>query len=118
MMRNKRICFQWNVYLCELNSIDDNVQQGTRPCICVSNDINNTWSNVGQFIPLTSQIKNELPMHCVLSKDCYNFLKNDSVVLTEQLTTLSISNVIKFLGKIEDRDIERIKECIRIQFNL
>lgn len=117
-MDNKRICFQWNVYLCELNSIEDNVQHGIRPCICVSNDINNTWSHVGQFIPLTSQIKNELPMHYVLSKDYYKFLKSDSVVLAEQLTTLSTNNVIKFLGKIEDKDIERVKECIRIQFDL
>lgn len=118
MMENKRICFQYNIYLVNLNMQDGNVQQGVRPCICVSNDINNAWSNVAQFIPLTSQNKNNLPVHCVLDKNDYKFLKVDSVVLAEQLTTLSTNNVIKFLGRVAEKDVHRIKRCIRIQFDL
>lgn len=117
-MGNKRTCFQWGVYLVELNSTDENVQQGMRPCICISNDINNTWSNTSQFIPLTSQIKNNLPIHHVLNRSHYKFLKTDSVALVEQITTQSVKSVVKFLGRIEKEDIEKIKDCINIQFNL
>lgn len=117
-MENKRRCFQFNVYLVELSSAYNNIQKGIRPCVCISNDVNNSNSYAIQFIPLTSQIKNDLPMHCILNKDDYKFLKNDSVVLTEQITTLPLDNVIKFLGRIGENDINRIKQCIRIQFNL
>ena len=73
-MDNQRICFQWGVYLIDLGVSNSSVQEGVRPCVCVSNDKNNTWSSTAQFIPLTSQIKNELPMHYILSKDNYKFL--------------------------------------------
>lgn len=117
-MNNKRLCFQWAVYLISLTDVGDSVQQGVRPCICVSNDRNNTWSSTAQFIPLTSQIKNDLPMHYILSVDDYKFLKTNSVVLTEQLTTQPMNNVVKFLGRLNNADIENIKDCIRIEFNL
>ena len=118
MNKRGRICFQWGVYLIDLGEGCENIQEGIRPCICVSNDINNTWSNIGQFIPLTSQIKNNLPIHYILCKEDYNFLKNNSVVLTEQLTVRPINNVIKFLGRLNKNDIVNIKECIRLQFDL
>lgn len=117
-MDNKRICFQWGVYLVNLGINNGSVQDGVRPCICVSNDINNTWSDVAQFIPLTSQIKNNLPMHYILYCQDYKFLKTDSVVLTEQLTVCPMNNVIKFLGRIKNNDINNIKQCIELQFNL
>ena len=118
MNKQGRICFQWGVYLIDLGESGNNIQEGIRPCICVSNDATNTWANIGQFIPLTSQTKNELPVHYNLHKDNYGFLKSDSVVLTEQLTIQSTENVIKFLGRLRDDDINKIKECIRIQFDL
>lgn len=118
MNKKGRICFQWGVYLLDLGNNIENVQCGIRPCICVSNDSNNTWSNIGQFIPLTSQIKNNLPIHYILLKKEYNFLNTDSVALIEQLTVRPVSDVIKFLGRLNSKDITNIKECIRIQFNL
>lgn len=118
MGENKRICFQWGVYLIDLGNNYGSVQEGIRPCICVSNDKNNTWSNTAQFIPLTSQIKNELPMHYTLCKDRYKFLQSDSVVLTEQLTVQPMDNIIRFLGRINNIDIMNIKDCIKVQFDL
>ena len=55
MSKNGRVCFQWSVYLIDLGETGNNIQEGLRPCICVSNDINNTWSNNVQFIPFTTQ---------------------------------------------------------------
>jgi hypothetical protein len=46
------------------------------------------------------------------------FLKNNSVALVEQLTVKPINDVIKFLGRLNQNDIENIKECIRLQLNL
>ena len=119
MDKNGRVCFQWSVYLIDLGeNNDNNIQSGIRPCICVSNDINNTWSNNVQFVPLTTQHKNNLPTHYVLKKQDYSFLKEDSVVLAEQLNICSIENVVRFLGRVNKDDINNIKECIRLQFDL
>ena len=97
---------------------NEEVQSGIRPCICVSNDINNTWSNNVQFIPLTTQHKNNLPTHYTLKKQNYSFLKEDSIVLAEQLNICSIENVVRFLGRVNSEDINNIKECIKLQFDL
>ena len=118
MNKNGRVCFQWSVYLIDLGESGNNIQEGLRPCICVSNDINNTWSNNVQFIPLTTQYKNNLPTHYVLRRNNYSFLKEDSTVLAEQLNICSIENVVRFLGRVNKEDIENIKECIRLQFDL
>ena len=110
MNKKGRICFRWSVYLIDLGEKENNIQEGVRPCICVSNDATNTWSNIGHFIPLTSQNKNNLPVHYDLHKEDYHFLKSDSVVLTEQLTIQSTDNVIKFLGRLNNHDITQIKD--------
>lgn len=118
MDKKRKTCFQWGVYLVDLGDATGSVQGGIRPCICVSNDTNNTWSSVAQFIPLTSQYKKKLPIHYILSKSDYKFLKSDSVTLTEQLTTQCVDNVARFIGRINEVDITNIKECIRIQLDI
>ena len=97
MDRNGRVCFQWSVYLIDLGNNDD--------------------SNI-QIIPLTTQHKNNLPTHYILRKQNYSFLKEDSVVLAEQLNICSIENVVRFLGRVNNEDILNIKECIKLQFDL
>ena len=118
MDKNGRVCFQWSVYLIDLGeNNDNNIQSGIRPCICVSNDINNTWSNNVQFVPLTTQHKNNLPTHYVLKKQNYSFLKEDSVVLAEQLNICSIENVVRFLGRVNKDDINKITSYLMEEYN-
>ena len=93
-------------------------QQGVRPCICISNDINNVYSTTVQLIPLTTQVKTNIPSHYILLKSRYPFLKQDSVVLTEQITTKSILRIKKFLGRIEEQDMNKIAQCLLIQLGL
>lgn len=102
----------------DLDPAVGNEQEGLRPCVCVSNDINNLHAHVYQFIPLTTQVKNCLPVHCTLRKGKYSFLKDNSIVLTEQITTKSDQKVQCFLGRIDSQDLQLIKECIKIQLDL
>ena len=74
MNNNKRrICFQWSIYLVNLIDNDNHIQKGTRPCICVSNDINNTWSQNVHFIPLTTQLNGKSEFG---PEQDFNFLRN------------------------------------------
>ena len=112
-----RNCFQWSVYLVEMPDIGGSVQRGLRPCICVSNNTSNIYSNIGQFIPMTSQTKCILPTHYVLSRSEYPFLKCDSVVMAEQISTLSSDMIVSFLGRLKETDIQSVKEILKRQFS-
>lgn len=113
-----KIAFHGGVYSIELGDNIGSEQSGERPCICISNDINNVKSNIVQVIPLTSKQKNNLPIHYSLSQSKYSFLDNDSTALIEQITTKSVDRIKSFLGRIDDKDMERIKKCIYVQLNL
>lgn len=117
-MNKERLCFQGGVYYVDLSPVSGNEQDGFRPCVCVSNDTNNLYAKTYQFVPLTTQEKKCLPIHYELRKSKYHFLKQNSIVLTEQITTKSKNKVQCFLGRIDSQDLQLIKECIKIQLDL
>ena len=93
------------------------VQGGTRYCIVVSNNLGNKYSTVLEVIPLTSsQTKRILPTHLWIE----GFgLKKKSLVLAEQITTISKMRVIKKIGSIDDdRIIKEINKRICISLGL
>ena len=106
------------IYTCDFGNNYGSVQSGVRPCVVIDNTNACAFSPCIHCVPLTTQNKNDLPVHYILHKDDYYFLKSDSIVLTEQLTIQSTDNVIKFLGRLNNCDITQIKECIKLQFNL
>ena len=67
---------------------------------------------------ITSQTtKNKLPTHIELEKDCG--LKNDSIVLTEQIRTIDKSRLKKKIGHIENEEIiHKINDALGISFGL
>ena len=67
---------------------------------------------------ITSQTtKNKLPTHIELEKDCG--LKNDSIVLTEQIRTRDKSRLKEKIGHIENEEIiHKINDALGISFGL
>lgn len=116
-MRKDRKVFQGGVYLINLSPVYGSEQGGVRPCVCVSNDKNNMWCSTAQFVPLTTQVKTPLPTHYLLMQKSYKFLYNDSIVLAEQITTKSIERITSFLGRISEKDLLNIIECVKVQLN-
>lgn len=117
-MGKKRRVFQGGVYMIDLSPIIGSEQGGIRPCVCISNNKNNLYATTAQFLPLSSQWKNKLPVHHVLSCCKYNFLNSDSVVLAEQCTTKDVERVVNFMGRIDEDDLHSVQECIREQLDL
>lgn len=113
-----RKCFQYSIYLVDFPEIGGSVQQGLRPAICCSNDASNIFSEIGQFLPLTTQEKCNLPTHYTLFVKDYPFLKHDSIVMGEQISTLPQDKVISFLGRLKKEDLNGIKGIICEQFSL
>ncbi len=104
---------QGNIYMCEFEGAKGCEQMGIRPCICVQNNIGNTFSNTTWVIPITSQIKKDLPTHHILYKKDYPKLSFDkNVVLVEQLTTRDKCRIKDYICKLQKKDLDIVIEKI------
>lgn len=91
----------------------NNIQCGRRPYLIISNNKCNETSNIFTAIPLTSQCKKYIPTHYYLK---LNGIQN--IVLVEQITCISQSNVVEYIDTIDDYDLLKIEEKIKIQLGL
>lgn len=102
--------FQGEIWIADLGSKDGSVQGGKRPVIVLQNDIGNKYSPTTIVVPLTSQLKNDLPVHADLGTQ-YG-LKKVSTSLMEQITTINQSQLIIKIGKLDEKGFEAIKKSI------
>lgn len=105
---------QGEIWLADLGERDGNIQSGKRPVIVLQNDIGNKYSPTTIVVPLTSQIKNLLPVHCDLGVECG--LKKTSTSLMEQITTINQSQLIKRIGALDEEGYKAIKRAIVASF--
>lgn len=80
-------------------------QGGIRPAIIVQNDIGNKYSPTVIVLPLTTEIKKaDLPTHCIIHKSIKNGLKNDSMVLAEQIRVIDKSRLLNKIGYLDNKN--------------
>ena len=99
------------------------IQDGCRPVLVVSNDKGNYHSNTISIIPLTGCFKRpDLPCHILLyPEDIKNRHQRLSVstILTEQVTTISKSDLRGYVGRIEDSTLlGKIEYALSIHLGL
>ncbi len=98
-----------DIYFVELNGIVDicgkSVQQGYRPYVIISNDINNKFAPTVEVAPISSRIYKKLPPHVVIE---ISELDKMSMVLTEQIVTINKSKLLRKIGKCPERVIKNI----------
>ena len=95
---------------------NSSVQHGTRPVIIVSNDKANLYSPVVNIIPLTTRHKKPMPTHVTING---HGLKYISTALCEQVTALDKSNLIRYIGCIEDESVRHeLYHALSIQFGM
>lgn len=83
------------------------VQSGYRPAIVIQNDIGNKFSPTLLVLPLSSQLKKvTMPTHIIINDSSDNGLKRKSLLLAEQVTTISKKKVKK-IGCISDRALQK-----------
>ena len=105
------------IWMCNLANRSGSVQTGSRPVLILSNDRNNTFSPTLNVVPLTSRIeKSNLPIHVSLWDYQRYGLRKPSVLLVEQITTVSLDSLGMRLGMIDDREtLVRIRRALEIQ---
>ena len=98
---------KYDVIFGEFPDSDGSVQSGYRPGIIIQNNIGNRFSPTLIAIPLTSKIKNlDQATHLLIESNDENGLKEDSMLLAEQIATIDKKRVKK-VGTISDRNLQK-----------
>lgn len=102
---------------------NSSVQSGTRPVVIISNDIGNSHADTVNVIPMTRHLKKpELPCHTQLDPHSViggSQLLAPSMVLAEQLTTISKYALRTYAGHISDDEaMNRIETAVIAQLSL
>ena len=94
-----------------LSPVVGSEQGGIRPVLIIQNDMGNKYSPTVIAAAITSQTnKAKLPTHIEIDSEKCG-LKNDSVVLAEQIRTIDKSRLKEKIGHIEDEQIiNKMKE--------
>lgn len=89
------------IYLYDFGNNGGSIQNGVRPALVVQCDEGNAASGTTIIAALTSIIKKRyLPSHIILGEQFG--LKEPSMVMLEQLKTVNQSDLVEYIGKIDD----------------
>lgn len=104
------------IYFCHFNGASQGSEQtGDRPVLIIQNNTGNKYSPTTIVALITSsQSKANLPTHVNLR----NYLKKDSIVLCEQLRTISKTRLGEFVCTLSDFKMKEIDNALRISLNL
>lgn len=88
----------------------------TRPCLIISNDRNNEYSNVISVIPITSKNLDYIyPFEIFIPK---GVLKEDSKAKADHIRTVDKSRVLKLIGQIDKKLLAQVNHALKIQLDL
>ena len=91
-------------------------QYSTRPCFVIQNNLGNKFSPTVTILPLTKQNKKWMPTHSILHKTtCLDCL---SMVLAEQINTVSKERFLGYIGRVNSSEITAIENAVLIQLGI
>ena len=104
------------IYYADLNPVIGSEQGGVRPVLVIQNDTGNKYSPTTIVAAITSrQNKAKLPTHIEIGEEVF---EKDSVVLLEQIRTVDKSRLKEYVGKLDNRTMDRINKAISISVGL
>ena len=105
------------IYATVLPTTSKSVQYGRRPVLVVQNDVGNEMSPTTIVAPITSRNKKAMPTHVLLGSE--TGLTSDSVVLCEQLVTISTSTLEEKMGEVTNKKtLKEIDEALKCSLGL
>lgn len=107
-----------DVILVNLDPTLGSEQGKTRPALVIQNDTGNRYSPTTIVAPITSSYDKTYPVNVELEKGEAG-LEKDSVVLLNQIRTVSIKHrVQKKLGRLPGKKMEKMDGAIEISLGL
>ncbi len=102
------------IYYADLSPVVGSEQGGVRPVVIIQNDKGNQYSPTTIIAPITSRTKTKIPTHVFINNSC---LKNQSIILLEQIRIIDKSRLIEYIGKLTQDEISKINTAIAISLN-
>ena len=108
-----------DMFYADLSPVVGSEQGGIRPVVIIQNDLGNKYSPTVIAAAITSQTnKTKLPTHIEIDGESQG-LKNNSVILTEQIRTIDKSRLKEKIGHINDENVmNRINSALGVSFGL
>jgi mRNA interferase MazF len=106
------------IYIATLDPVVGKEISRVRPVVVVSNDKSNRFSGTVTILPITSKkLERIYPFEVLLAKGIGN-LPKDSKIKANQIRTLDKSRLVKFIGSLEEKEMERVDKAIKIHLSL
>lgn len=101
------------VQMAKRNIEENSIEGYSRPYLIISNDTGNYFSDIVLGVPLTSKLKKlTQPTH-------YRISYHDSVVLCEQIKTISQENISTNINyHLSDDEMKEIEKCLKISLGM
>lgn len=110
---------RYDIVQADLSGTVGSEQGGIRPVLIIQNDIGNTYSPTTIVMPFsTKKFKNpNQPTHTLIRKGAGKGLKEDSVLLGEQMRVISNQRIKKKIGRVTDEfEINEIRRVYNANF--
>ncbi len=106
------------MYFADLNPVIGSEQGGYRPVLIIQNNVGNIYSPTVIVAALSGRVttKAVLPTHYVVQ--AYAGLKDESLVLLEQIRTIDKKRLQDYIGQLGEKDMEQIDQCLAISLEL
>jgi len=107
-----------DIFYADLTPVVGCEQGGVRPTLIIQNDIGNRYSPTVIVAAITSRMeKNPLPTHVPLTGEQIG-LRQNSVVMLEQIRTIDRSRLRAYLGRIGDECLRNVDEALGVSLGL
>ena len=109
---------RYDILMADMSGAIGSEQGGLRPVIVIQNNLGNIHSSTTIVMPMTSKLKPSQPTHTLIKRNKDNNLKVDSVVLGEQIRTISIERIKFKIGSVKDEKTQKeIRRVYEANFN-
>lgn len=106
-----------DIYYVDLNPIKGSEQGGEiRPVVVIQNDIGNKFSTTLIVAAITNREKCVLPTHVKING--IGFLKENSIVLLEQIRTIDRIRLKKYIGCLDAEIMKKVDKSLAISIGL
>lgn len=107
-----------DMYYADLGKGVGSEQEGRRPVLIVQNNTGNRHSTTVIVASISSRadVKPKLPTHCLIDAGCG--LQLPSVVLLEQLRTVSKQRLEGYIGRLDKKHIRSVNHALAVSVGL
>ena len=110
--------YKGDIFYADLTPVVGCEQGGVRPILVVQNNTGNRYSPTVIVAAITSRTgKQHLPTHIRLGEP-QNGLRQNSLVLLEQVRTIDRSRLRDYIGTLTDQQLRQVDEALAVSFGL